>query len=72
MGYIGLYHRFKVLPEGKYQCAVNKPFKDDKVLSEYSLQSCATIHASEKLFLKTCTHRSTGQHIYAAVGYKQL
>ena len=68
MGYIGLYHRFKALSEDKVCC--QQTFKDDKVLSEHSVQSGATILALKKLFLKMCTCRSTGQHIYAAVGHK--
>ena len=40
---------FKALPEDNVSC--KQTFKDDKVLSEYSVQSGATIHALKKLFL---------------------
>ena len=49
-GYIGLYHRFKALPEDKVCC--EQTHKDDKILNESTVQSGATIHALKKLFLK--------------------
>ena len=46
MGYIGLYHRFKALPEDQVCC--EQTFKDDNVLGEYSVQSGSHIQALEK------------------------
>ena len=40
---------FKALLEDEVCC--KQTFKDDKVLSKYSVQSGATIHALKKLFL---------------------
>ena len=40
---------FKALSEDNVCC--NQTFKDDKVLTKYSVQSGVTIHALKKLFL---------------------